>query len=379
MTVLILTPLALEYDAVSSMLLGAKETVIKEGAVYDVRSFAGEHHTYKVVLREPGMRNTEMALATDQAIRQFKPQIALLVGIAGGVKDVRIGDVLIANKAYGYESGKEDIDGFKARPVVESFSRDLLAQAQLLRRSSDWKKRTSDAATDAKIFIAPIAAGEKVVADINNASFQHIKAHLNDTLGLEMEAIGFATALQGHRHVHGIAIRGISDLCAGKAETDKQDWQPLAAERAAAVALELLYEMDCSTFIIPNMDAKTLAKEIYSLLFPLPESFKEIGRDFAGAANEEVREVWRRVKPLFITEVEKLAMEPEDTDRQAAVRIKLMDELEGKDSLQQELIALLKKAKVQSPTGSISIQRSKNVMIGSAINTGGGDFRLGDG
>ncbi|MEI6410573.1 MAG: hypothetical protein WCR52_14380 [Bacteroidota bacterium] len=249
MTVLILTPLPLEYDAVSKHLSGERETIFKDAAAFDIGSFTGQHHTYKVIVREPGMKNIDMALATDRAIVEFNPQIVLLIGIAGGVKDVKIGDVLIATKAYGYESGKEDTDGFKSRPAVESFSGELLARAQVVRRQGNWKKRCDDGATEASIFIGPIAAGDKVVAGINNPTYQRIKEHYNDTLGLEMEAIGFATALQGHRKIHGLAIRGISDLCENKSETDKQNSQPLAAEHAAAVGFELLDMLNAADFI----------------------------------------------------------------------------------------------------------------------------------
>jgi nucleoside phosphorylase len=249
MTVLVLTPLAVEYAAVVRQLTGNREVIFHDQAAYEQVLFQGKHHTYTMVLREPGMRNTEMALATEKAIQRFQPQIVLLVGIAGGVKDVQIGDVLIGRKAYGYESGKEDADGFKARPAVESFSGDLLARAQALSRTDDWKKRTNDGAVSAKVFMGPIAAGEKVVADINNPTFQRIKTHYNDTLGLEMEAIGFATAVQPHRNLHALVIRGISDMCEGKAETDQHNWQPIAAERAAAFAFELLWMLDAAPFI----------------------------------------------------------------------------------------------------------------------------------
>lgn len=249
MTVLILTPLPLEYDAVSKHLSGERDTIFKDAAAFDIGSFQGKHHHYKVIVREPGMRNIDMALATERAIAEFNPQIVLLIGIAGGVKDVKIGDVLIATKAYGYESGKEDTDRFKSRPAVESFSGELLARAQVLARRNNWRTRCSDGAAEASIFIGPIAAGDKLVAGTNNPTYQRIKEHYNDTLGLEMEAIGFATALQNHRGIHGLAIRGISDLCEGKSETDKQNWQPIAAERAAAVGFELLDMLNAADFI----------------------------------------------------------------------------------------------------------------------------------
>jgi nucleoside phosphorylase len=247
--VLILTPLPVEYDAVSLFLTGDRTNTFHGTANYEHGNFVGNHHQYSIVIREPGMKNVDMALATEKAIQYFEPNIVMLIGIAGGVKDVRIGDVLVAKKAYGYESGKEDVDGFKARPAVESFSGELLARAQALSRSSDWKKRLADGAPEAKVFIGPIAAGDKVIAGVDNPTFKRLKLHFNDTLALEMEAIGFATALQEHRQVHGMVIRGISDLCEGKSETDKQDWQPVAAQRAAAFAFELLWELDAGKWL----------------------------------------------------------------------------------------------------------------------------------
>lgn len=49
MTVLILTPLPLEYEAVSPYLTGKRETMIEEAAVYEVGNFVGKYHTYAVV------------------------------------------------------------------------------------------------------------------------------------------------------------------------------------------------------------------------------------------------------------------------------------------------------------------------------------------
>lgn len=239
--VLILTPLPLEYKAVVQHLTGASRTFIRDGAAYEEGYFEGEHHHYKVVVSETGMSNADMSLASERAIQQVQPHLVLLVGIAAGIKDVRIGDVLVAKKVYSYDSGKEDVDGFKARPAVESFSRELLANAQVLSRSEEWKKRCSDGAPAAKVFIGPIAAGDKVVASTDNETYRRIKTHYNDTLGLEMEASGFGLTIQMHRRIHGLVVRGISDMCEGKAETDQQNWQPVAAERAAAFAFELLY------------------------------------------------------------------------------------------------------------------------------------------
>lgn len=243
--VLILTPVAVEYDALSSLVSSARSNKFEGGANYEHFSFEGKYHRFSAVVREPGMRNIDMALATERAIQYFNPHIAILLGIAGGVKDVRIGDILIPNKVYGYESGKEDENGFKSRPVIESVSGELLARAQALSRQSTWKNRLENDNLDSKIFFGPIAAGDKLIASIDNPTYQRLKLHFNDTLAVDMEAIGFAKALQEYRKIYGVIIRGISDLCEGKSITDQENnWQFIAAQRAAAVAFELLWELD---------------------------------------------------------------------------------------------------------------------------------------
>lgn len=319
MTVLILTPLPLEYTAVVKHLTGASETIYKDQAAYEKWEFQGKHHRYTVIVREPGMKNVDMALATEKAVQSFQPQLALLVGIAGGVKDVQIGDVLIAKKVYGYEAGKEDADGFKSRPSMESFSSELLARAQVLSRRGDWKRRTDDGAPDAKVFIGPIAAGDKVVADTNNATFQQIKSHYNDTLGLEMEAIGFAAALQAHRLIHGLAIRGISDLCEGKAETDRHNWQPVAAERAAAFGFELLYELDASAFIAsPAAQVKAPEGAAAGKPAQLAESlFDLVGNGKAKEAIPKLRQFTKTQHPMLHLAALQLSERWEDFERRS--------------------------------------------------------------
>jgi len=256
MTVLILTPLPLEYAAVVRHLTGERETIFKDRANYEKWEFKGKHHQYTIIVREPGMRNADMALATERAIQSFQPNIVLLIGIAGGVKDVKIGDVVVASSVFNYDSGKESTDGYLARPTEISFSEELLARAQALQRSTAWKSRTSDGAPEANVLIAPIAAGDKVVAGTDNPTYQRIVQHLSHIKALEMEAGGFGLAVQPHRNLHALVIRGISDLCAGKAETDRQNWQLVAAERAAAFALQLLNELDASSFLHQDPEFK---------------------------------------------------------------------------------------------------------------------------
>lgn len=375
--VVILTPLASERRAVAQHLSGIRQEFV-ENDLYETGYFKGLHHEYVVTLRETGPKNTRLALATQQAIRLFHPTLLLLTGIAGGVKDVRIGDVVVGTTAYGYESGKETDAGPLSRPDVLPYSKELVEVARMVSRAPQWRLRTAAGATDADVYFGPIASGDKVIASTASPLYHYLKRHFNDTLALEMESIGFAQAAAAHRNVFALNIRGVSDLLDHKSEGDETARQQIAAERAAAFVFELLHQLDCSPFMLPDMDPKTIAKEIYNLLFPVPASFREIGNDFSHAANNEVREIWKKVKPLFIEEVEELAKDPEDAAAKGAVEMKLRKTIEKDQALGNELMALMEQAKASSGGTSVSIVNSKNVVSGSTI-TVSGDFRLGDG
>lgn len=378
MNIAILTPIKIEQDAILRHLAHTVET-FKGGNRYLMGHFKGKFQDYQLISHAYGSKSDPTALATSAMIQHFNPLVLILAGIAGGVKDVHIGDVVVGTKYYGLEFGKENDDGFSARPESGSYSKELITQAQSVADKAVWKMRVQGE-TQAKVVFGPIASSSKVVASTNHAMYPLIQRFYSDTCAIEMEAAGLGFALQDFPSVRSINIRGISDLLNDKAKSDAGGSQLRAAENMAAFVFELLYQMDVSQFkIFGNMNIKELSKQVIELILPIVkmDAMKEVGADFKDATNTTVRELWKKVKPLLIEEYEELKKTPEDDDVQAAARFKLKRELEKREDLRCAVEELLTGAQKGNYGSNVNIQHSKNVIQGSSFSVGG-DFHLGD-
>lgn len=235
-TVVIVTALDVETKAVLRHLGNwADETV--DGTVY----YRGKFEGWDVTVVEAGPGNTSTAVLASRAIIHYQPDIALFVGVGGGIKDVKLGDAVVASKVYGYESGKDTAAGFKERPDLHRSAHPLEQRARAMCKRNEWRQRLDPTIKhDApELLVAPIAAGEKVVASQRSETAKFLKAHYSDAIAVEMEGRGFLEAA----HINSIVatvIRGISDMLSKKARADGAGWQKRAADTASAVAFELL-------------------------------------------------------------------------------------------------------------------------------------------
>jgi len=373
----ILTPLALEFEAVKCHLPNWKP--IGDFPYYAIQgSFKGQHATFQITLVQTVSKTNPTTLATEKIIQHFQPTLLFLTGIAGGVKDAKIGDVVVATQAYGYESGKETTDGFVARPNVKPFSTELLQQAKAATRQLLDKKY--------QVFFGPIASGDKVIASTDSPVYQRLKLHYNDTLALEMEAIGFAEATAPYRSIHALNIRSISDLLNHKSASDAEGTQELAAANAADFVFELLNDLNPNQLNIPTMDVKKLAKEVVNLVFPLLkfDTVQTIGSQLKEATNTSIKEMWEKVSPVFIEEFEAEVEAGEDlkdhgvqAGLKTSIQTKLKRKLSKEDELATSLGLLWEKYQASASATSNVVSNSKNVIQGSMISAGG-DIVIGD-
>lgn len=233
---LIITALPIEREAVVRHLTDSRQERHSVGTEYLIGNFL----SWRVCVAEVSAGNSSAALETERALRHFDPDLAVFVGIAGGVKDVQLGDVVAATKIYGYEGGA-DREHFQPRPEAFLSSYPLVQEARIVARGHDWLSRIHGATSTPApgVFVGPVAAGAKVTKSSRGAVATLLRESYGDTLAVEMEGEGFMRAAYSNQ-VDSMVIRGISDLLDGKAEADKSGSQKVAADHASAFAFELL-------------------------------------------------------------------------------------------------------------------------------------------
>lgn len=242
----ILTAIPPEYDAVKKHLIAVKELPPHKGTVYERGEFRCRNgRICTVAIIEIGAGNPNAALETERALEFFNPRVLFFVGVAGGLKDLRQGDVVAVTKVYGYESGKDE-GSFRPRPNVGESSYSMIQRARTEARKPDWLERCPgyDQTDPPRVLVAPIAAGEKVVSSRRSDTRKYIRSNYGDAVAVDMEDRGFLQAAHANQGVAALIVRGVSDLLDNKEEADTLGFQARAAQAASAFAFEVLANLD---------------------------------------------------------------------------------------------------------------------------------------
>lgn len=288
----VLTALPVEYAAVLGNLDGATLTEITHpnGTIYQQGLFDGGDRKWRIAIAEIGAGNDIAAFEMERAIAMFDPEVALFVGVAGGIKDVQLGDVVFATKVYGYESGKSE-GAFRPRPEGYRSSYSLEQRARAEARRLDWLKRAPGLTDNMRprAMPGPIAAGEKVVASTRSATARFLRRQCGDALAVEMEGRGFLAAAHANRGVEVGVIRGISDLLDDKGASDAAGYQEIAASHAAAFAFQVLANFEAAPAKPGRVD-KTIASAKVRYSVVMAGVFDEAGVALAKQLFEVLRD-----------------------------------------------------------------------------------------
>jgi len=256
----ILCPIEVEFEIALKRLAFSSIKETRLGSIsYVLGIIETRDQNWKIALIEPSTKEADFHLDAYEAISTLKPKYVFLLGVAGGVKDASIGDLVISTQAYNYESGKETSEGFASRPKSRfNSSNELIQLAKRVRRKIVGQHPAYE------IYFGPIVSGGKVITDTKSQTYRIIKKHYEDTLAVEKEAYAFAVIAQKLKIPY-LNIRGISDLLDNKKEADEGGSQVLAAGRAADFLRSLILKLPALPI------SKTIKQEIKINVFYLEE------------------------------------------------------------------------------------------------------------
>jgi nucleoside phosphorylase len=207
--------------------------------------------------------NVNMGVFAANVISALKPDFAILLGIAAGLRGkTKIGQVVFGEKTVAYEpgalvSGPEGA-GFEPRPdmiepdfgivqMLTAYVADERAMTRIdqegrfprwdslpakLQENPEVREHVAD---DLLMNFAAVASGEKLLRD--PSKIRELRKNTHGRIEIaEMEAVGFGTAC-AHARLPNLVIRGVSDF--GDHLKD-DEFHVYAAKRAARVAIDFV-------------------------------------------------------------------------------------------------------------------------------------------
>jgi nucleoside phosphorylase len=176
-------------------------------------------------------------LATSDAIRELKPKLVLLVGIAFGINRAkqRLGDVLAAQHVTSYEMVKLKPETIEERG--ETLHGNIILCERIKAHKRSWELLRADG-SQVDVHVGQLISGAKLV---NNREFRDALARrFPAALGGEMEGIG-AYAATFRRNVPVLLVKAICDWADGL-KNDRA--QPFAAAAAVSLVRHVLSKPD---------------------------------------------------------------------------------------------------------------------------------------
>jgi nucleoside phosphorylase len=234
------------------------------GTPYYIADLA-QVHAPEVVLRLSGDRaNVAAAGATAALLEAFRPEVVMLVGIAGGLSErgpMSLGDVCVPTYVHYGEFRKltEELDALRYAAYDQPTLSARENHVDAVRfADAQWGAHIAADRPDGgqpRVRMGSIVAGDKVMGNPTHEEQQGLARRFPDAIAVDMESFGVARAVHEARiavpyNPRLVIVRGISDLVritaappssANEPEAEdnnaqRKRWKRYAAATAAAFA-----------------------------------------------------------------------------------------------------------------------------------------------
>ena len=148
------------------------------------------------IIELPRMGLVDAGITAGQCIEKFKPRVVAMSGICAGFPErAELGQLLVSELAYEYQSGKWSADGFSQEPYqvpvfegMRILARELLNDLSLLARlEQGWKSDRPSKMSEPKL--ATFTSGSAVIA--SERFIEQVATHHRRVSGLDMESMEF--------------------------------------------------------------------------------------------------------------------------------------------------------------------------------------------
>ncbi|MCU1300474.1 MAG: hypothetical protein JWQ87_758 [Candidatus Sulfotelmatobacter sp.] len=245
--IILFCALASEFDAVRERVPGGTQKNHARIPPYYrayVKTSQGKERL--VVAVQTGVASVSAGISASRILDYFdRPQLAILVGITAGLKEKKkksgsvrvLGDILVPTATVDVESGKVTPKGKEKAgqtiPVSPYRHSAVASWTGFDTWATGWKRLVDGTDSPPKIFTdCTLACTASVIA--HNHYAQSFKQHNRKIAGIEMEAVGVATACQGRCDF--LVVKAISDWADNRKGDDQHAY-------CASVSADLVISM----------------------------------------------------------------------------------------------------------------------------------------
>ncbi len=175
----------------------------KTEIVADKTFYIGKIKNHEVVLVKSGIGKVNAAITATLLINRFNVRMIINSGVAGGIRPIKIGEIILAKGISYFDVSLTAIDdipyGQMANdPLVVETDTSLLEKAEAVFKKLGYEYK-----------IGNLVSGDKFIT--RDKDLRKIMKNVDDVYGVEME--GMAIAITAHKfNKPFISIRGVSDI-----------------------------------------------------------------------------------------------------------------------------------------------------------------------